>query len=76
MSSDRLAYNNVNRDNDNDVNDVNDVTDDNDDNDVNDNDDINDVAASIKIITLFPREILTRRRKVGLRRRRRVDPKL
>ena len=72
MSSDRLAYNNVNRDNDNDVNDVTDVNDDDDD---NDKDDINDVAASIKIITLFPGEILTRRRKVGLRRRR-VDPKL
>ena len=71
MSSDRLAYNNVNRDNDNNVND-----DDDDDDDNNDNDDINDVAASIKIITLFPGEILTRRRKVGLRRRRRVDPKL
>ena len=74
MSSDRLAYNNVNRDSDND-NSVNDDDDDDDDDD-NDNDDINDVAASIKIITLFPGEILTRRRKVGLRRRRRVDPKL
>ena len=74
MSSDRLAYNNVNGDNDNDVNDDDDDDVNDDDDDVN-NDDINDVAASIKIITLFPGEILTRRRKVGLRRRR-VDPKL